>query len=195
MGLSRWPARLGSAPAPSRNMCALAAVNGTGNHQDGGEQPDHLPWSATSTFADASDYKATVDFLVRQKALEKKVQDMGFDQFSAREELSSLRAGNWKPLGRDPQPVRGLHPGEDTEGRSQGGSHAPTRRRPTTPPRAGSGRPAAGREKQRLPGQDDRLPDGRLCYQPTEEEILEVFNQVGPYQESSMRTTSPPTST
>ncbi len=131
-----------------------------------------------------------MDFLVRQKALEKKVQDMGFDQFSA-EELSSFEQEAQKPLGRDPQPVRGLHP-ERGHGGSQGGSHE------------------AGGGLLRRPGPDpedllkavknnasqDKMTDYLMGgYQPTEEEILEVFNQVGPPIRSSMRTTSPPTST
>ena len=163
-----------SAPAPQQEHVVLATVNGTEITK--AEADSLIPALVSYQYiADASDYKATVDFLVRQKALEKKVQDMGFDQFSA-EELSSFEQEAQSRWEETLSQYADFIQSEDTE-----------EARAEAMKQAEAYYAAQGRTREDLlkavknNASQDKMTDYLMGgYQPSEEEILEVFNQVGP---------------
>jgi hypothetical protein len=165
------------AQAPQKAV-VLATVNG--EEITKAEADGLIPVLVNVQFiADASDYKATVDFLVRQKTLEKKIKDMGFDQFSP-EELTAFgqeARSRWdEALAKYADYVQA----EDTE-EAKAQAMEQAKAYYASQNLSYDGLLTSVRNSAALDKMTGYLMGG---YQPTEEEILEVFNQVGPaYQQ------------
>ena len=72
------------APAAQPEPVVLATVNGEDISK--ADADALIPMLVNYKYiADSSDYKSTVEFLVRQKTLAKKIKDIGFDQFAPEE--------------------------------------------------------------------------------------------------------------
>ncbi len=166
-----------AAPAPQGDV-VLATVNG--EEITKADADALIPALVNYQYiADASDYKATVDFLVRQKTLEKKVKDMGFDQFTP-EELTAFEQEAQSRWNEALTQYADYIQAEDTEeAKAQAMEQAKAyyaSQHLSYEALLTSAKNAAGQDKMTA-----YLMGG---YQPTEDEILAIFNQVGPaYQQ------------
>ncbi|MDD4080904.1 MAG: hypothetical protein PHP02_05785 [Eubacteriales bacterium] len=167
-----------AAPVTAPESPALATVNGEDITK---AQADELIPALVNYqyIADASDYTATVDFLVRQKVLAKKISDMGFDQFTP-EELTAFEQeaqAEWEAALSE---YADYIQSDDSE---QARAHAMEQAAAfyqtqglTLEMLLNSVKNSAAQDKM-----TGYLMGG---YQPTEEEIQAIFEQVGPvYQE------------
>lgn len=129
--------------------------------------------------ADASDYKATVDFLVRQKTLEKKIKDLGFDQFTP-EELTAFGQEAQSRWDEALKQYADYVQSEDTE---EAKAQALEQAKAFYAAQNLSYESLLAGVKNSA--SQDKMTDYLVAgYQPTEEEIQAVFNQVGPaYQQ------------
>ncbi len=169
---------LAEAPAAPQGSVVLATVNGEDITK--ADADALIPALVSYQFiADASDYKATVDFLIRQKVLGKKIKDMGFDQFSP-EELTSFEQeakAQWDEgiaqyadqIQSDDSEQAKAHALEQAEAFYKGQGMSYEKLLTTI---------------KNMAAQDKMTEYLMAGYQPTEEEIQDVFNQVGPiYQQ------------
>lgn len=167
-----------AAPLAAPGSPVLATVNG--QEITRAEADELIPALVNFEYiADASDYTATVNFLVRQKVMAKKIADMGFDQFTP-EELTAFEQeaqAEWQAA------IEEYADYNQSDGSEQARAHALEqavafyRDQGLTP-------------DMLLDSVKNREAQGRMTaylmggYQPTEEEVREVFDQVGPiYQE------------
>jgi len=129
--------------------------------------------------ADASDYTSTVDFLLRQKVLEIKIRDMGFDQFTP-EELTAFEQETQAEWDAALAEYADYIQSDDSE---QARAHALEQ--------AAAYYESQGVNYEMLldsvknsAGQDKMTSYLMGDYQPSEEEIQAIFSQVGPlYQQ------------
>ncbi len=166
------------APAAENQSVPLATVNG---EQITKADADELIPALVSYqyIADASDYKATVDFLVRRKTLEKKLKDMGFDQFTP-EEVTAFEQeakAQWE------QALAQYADYIQSDESEQAKAHAMEQAKAYYEGQGMSYEALLAAAKSRAA--QDKMTEYLLAgYRPSEEEIQGVFNAVGPaYQQ------------
>lgn len=166
------------APAAENQSVPLATVNG---EQITKADADELIPALVSYqyIADASDYKATVDFLVRRKTLEKKLKDMGFDQFTP-EEVTAFEQeakAQWE------QALAQYADYIQSDESEQAKAHAMEQAKAYYEGQGMSYEALLAATKSRAA--QDKMTEYLLAgYQPSEEEVQGVFNAVGPaYQQ------------
>lgn len=169
---------MAEAPAAPEESAVLATLNGENITK--ADADALIPALVNYQYiADASDYQATVDFLIRRKALEKKIKDMGFDQFS-QDEITSFEQearAQWEDelsqyadyIQSDESEQAKAHAREQAEAfySAQGFTYE-----------------TVLSSTKNMAAQDKMTEYLMAGYQPTEEEVQDVFNQVGPiYQQ------------
>ena len=162
------------APAAQPEPVVLATVNGEDISK--ADADALIPMLVNYKYiADSSDYKSTVEFLVRQKTLAKKIKDMGFDQFTP-EEVTAFEQeakAQWDDalaqyadyIQSDESEQARAHALEQAEAYYAGQGLSYEALLTSTKNRASQ----------------DKMTNYLLAgYQPSEEEIKAVFDQVGP---------------